>query len=120
MPEIFTYGRFEVEPQNEEAFFDAWSKFAAWASARPGAGTLRLARDVRNAGRFISLGRMGRPRCGPGVEELGRVQGAAGQAREARRRSSSRRSSSRCGRPRAANVDTLSPPADVQPIHAPT
>ena len=56
MYEIFTHGRFEVEPGNEEAFVDAWSEFAAWASERPGAGTLRLFRDVRNAGRFISFG----------------------------------------------------------------
>jgi heme-degrading monooxygenase HmoA len=57
MYEIFTAGRFEVEPGNEDAFIDAWSEFAAWASERPGARTLRLFRDVRNPGRFVSLGR---------------------------------------------------------------
>jgi heme-degrading monooxygenase HmoA len=56
MYEIFTHGRFEVEPGNEEAFIDAWSEFATWASERAGAGTLRLVRDVRNAGRFLSFG----------------------------------------------------------------
>lgn len=56
MYEIFTHGRFEVEPGNEEAFVAAWSEFAAWASERPGAGTLRLVRDVRNVGRFVSFG----------------------------------------------------------------
>jgi heme-degrading monooxygenase HmoA len=54
--EIFTSGRFEVEPGHEEAFIDAWSEFAAWASERPGAGTLRLFRDVRSPVRFVSLG----------------------------------------------------------------
>ena len=56
MYEIVTTGRFEVEPGNEEAFVEAWSEFAAWASERPGAGTLRLFRDVRSAGRFVSFG----------------------------------------------------------------
>jgi heme-degrading monooxygenase HmoA len=54
--EIFTYGRLEVPSENEDAFLEAWSTFAAWTSARPGANTLRLARDVRNPGRFISFG----------------------------------------------------------------
>jgi heme-degrading monooxygenase HmoA len=54
--EIFTYGRLEVPSENEDAFLEAWSAFAAWTSARPGAKTLRLARDVRNPGRFISFG----------------------------------------------------------------
>jgi heme-degrading monooxygenase HmoA len=57
MYEIFTAGRFEVAPENEASFVDAWSEFAAWASKRPGAGTLRLFRDVRNPRRFVSLGR---------------------------------------------------------------
>jgi heme-degrading monooxygenase HmoA len=56
MYEIFTTGRFEVDPENEPAFVDAWSEFASWASQRPGAQTLRLTRDVRNPGRFISFG----------------------------------------------------------------
>jgi heme-degrading monooxygenase HmoA len=56
MYEIFTLGRFEVGPENEEPFVEAWSEFAAWTSQRSGAGTLRLVRDVRNAGRFLSFG----------------------------------------------------------------
>ena len=56
MYEIFTHGRFEVEPGNEEAFVAAWSEFAAWASEQPGAQTLRLMRDVRNPGRFLAFG----------------------------------------------------------------
>jgi heme-degrading monooxygenase HmoA len=54
--EIYTSGRFQVEQSNESAFVEAWSEFAAWVSQRPGAGTLRLFRDVRNAGRFVALG----------------------------------------------------------------
>ena len=56
MYEIFNYGRFEVEPDNQEAFVETWTAFASWASARPGPGTLRLFRDVRNPGRLVSLG----------------------------------------------------------------
>lgn len=29
MYEIFTYGRFEVEPDNEEAFVETWTDFAS-------------------------------------------------------------------------------------------
>jgi heme-degrading monooxygenase HmoA len=54
--EIYTTGRFEVEQGNEDAFVEAWSAFAAWASENAGAGTLRLFRDVRNPGRFVALG----------------------------------------------------------------
>jgi heme-degrading monooxygenase HmoA len=54
--EIFTTGRFEVEQGNEDAFVEAWSAFAAWASENAGARTLRLFRDVRNPGRFVALG----------------------------------------------------------------
>jgi heme-degrading monooxygenase HmoA len=56
MYEIFTFGRFEVEPGNEGAFVDAWSEFATWTSQSAGAGAFRLVRDVRNPGRFISIG----------------------------------------------------------------
>ena len=119
MPEIFTYGRFEVEPQNEVAFFDAWSEFAAWASARPGAGTLRLARDVRKAGRFISLGAWAGPdpvqawKSSPEFKErLGRL---VSQAKEFEPTELVPLLQAAGG-----EVETLSPPADIQPIHAPT
>ena len=56
MYEIFTSGRFEVEPGNEDAFIAAWSEFAVWVSQQAGAQTLRLFRDVRNPGRFVSFG----------------------------------------------------------------
>ena len=91
MYEIFTYGRFEVPSENEDAFVAKWSEFAAWVSTQPGAQTLRLARDTRNAGRFMSFGQWDERRRGSDVEELRRVQAAAGADREARRRSSSRR-----------------------------
>jgi len=56
MYEIFTYGRFEVAPENEDTFIGAWSEFAAWASTKDGSPTIRLMRDVRNVGRFVSIG----------------------------------------------------------------
>lgn len=56
MTEIGTTGTWRVTPSKEEAFVDAWSEFAAWASATPGAGTLRLSRDRRNQDRFVSFG----------------------------------------------------------------
>jgi len=54
--EILTTGRWKPNAGKEEAFVDAWAGFAAWASEMPGAGTLRLARDVRDAELFVSFG----------------------------------------------------------------
>jgi heme-degrading monooxygenase HmoA len=56
MSEIYTKGRWRPTEGREDQFVEAWSTFAAWASARPGAGTLRLVRDVRAAGMFESFG----------------------------------------------------------------
>src|SRR5438046_9698243 len=56
MYELFTYGRFEVEREDEDAFVDAWSEFATWISRRPGNRSVRLMRDVRNTGRLVSVG----------------------------------------------------------------
>jgi heme-degrading monooxygenase HmoA len=56
MSEIGTTGTWRVTPSKEEAFVDAWSEFAAWASSMPGAGTLRLSRDHGDQGRFVSFG----------------------------------------------------------------
>ena len=47
MGEIFTTGRWKPNEGKEAAFIDAWTGFAAWASSRPGAGTLRLTRDAQ-------------------------------------------------------------------------
>jgi heme-degrading monooxygenase HmoA len=119
MYEIFTQGRFEVEPGNEEAFVAAWSEFAAWASARPGAGTLRLVRDVRNAGQFISFGQWD---DGDAVrawkssaefkERIGRV---VKQAREFEPTELVTLAKGTGG-----TVETFSPPEGIEPIHAPT
>jgi len=56
MYEIFTYGRWQVEPANEDAFIAAWAEFASWVSEQPGVSTVRVTRDIRNPGRFISFG----------------------------------------------------------------
>ena len=117
MYEIFTNGEWEVEPGNEEAFIEAWSEFAAWASERPGAGTLRLVRDVRAPGRFVSFGQWD-------------------DANAVRAWKSSAEFKERIGRVvshttdfeptelvglrkvRGGAVETLSPPAEIEPIHA--
>jgi heme-degrading monooxygenase HmoA len=55
MTEIYTMGRWRPETAKEDAFVEAWAEFAAWASGLSGAGTLRLARDVRDPGAYISF-----------------------------------------------------------------
>ena len=57
MAEVYTTGSWKTKPEQEQAFIEAWLEFAAWASASSGAGTLRLARDVRSRDRFVSFGR---------------------------------------------------------------
>ena len=54
--QIYTTGTWKPGPGKEDAFLSAWTEFAAWASGRQGAGTLRLTRDVRDAARFVSFG----------------------------------------------------------------
>ena len=56
MGEIYTAGRWRPAAGKEDAFVEAWTEFAAWASRMPGAGTLLLARDVRTDGVFLSFG----------------------------------------------------------------
>jgi heme-degrading monooxygenase HmoA len=56
MAELVTTGIWTVSATKEEAFIEAWTGFAAWASAMPGAGTLRLGRDTGNVLRFVSYG----------------------------------------------------------------
>ena len=118
MYEIFTYGRFEVAPENEDAFVAAWSEFAAWASAQPGAPTIRLSRDVRNTGRFISVGQWEDAEAIQAWkssdlfrEKLGSVVRLAAEF-EPTELAVLRRVS-------GGEVETLSPP-DLAPIHAPT
>ena len=56
MSEVYTTGTWKPNPGSEEAFVEAWSQFAGWASSMPGAGTLRLVRDLHDPGRFVSFG----------------------------------------------------------------
>jgi heme-degrading monooxygenase HmoA len=116
--EIFTYGRFEVEPGNETAFVDAWSQFATWASQSAGAGTLRLVRDVRNPGRFVSFGQWDDADAVRGwkssPEFKQRLGGVVRHATEFEPTELVTLAKVRGGR-----VETHSPPAEVEAIHAP-
>jgi heme-degrading monooxygenase HmoA len=55
MNDIFTSGSWKTNPGSEEAFVDAWTEFATWASTMPGVGTLHLLRDLDASGRFLSF-----------------------------------------------------------------
>ena len=119
MYEIFTAGRFEVEPDNEEAFVDAWSDFAAWASQSPGARTLRLFRDVRNPGRFVSFGQWDDADAvrawkssAEFKERIGRVVRQATEFEPTEHVT--------LVKVAGGTAETLSPPAELEPIHAPT
>jgi heme-degrading monooxygenase HmoA len=119
MYEIFTAGRFEVQPGNEEAFVAAWSEFAAWASERPGAGTLRLFRDVRNAGRFVSFGQWDDADAvrawkssAEFRERIGRVVKQAMEFEPTEHVT--------LAKVTGGTVEKLSPPERIEPIHAPT
>lgn len=57
MSEAYTTAVWVPKAGQEQAFVDAWRGFADWAQSRPGAGTLRLARDVTDATRYVSFGR---------------------------------------------------------------
>ena len=119
MYEIFTYGRFEVAPESEEAFVEAWSEFAAWVSLRPGNQSVRLMRDVRNAGRLVSIGKWENAeavstfKSEPEFKErLGRLV----------KLSTDFEPTELVTLVKAAGGTTeqLSPPEDLAPIHAPT
>jgi heme-degrading monooxygenase HmoA len=56
MSQLYTQGVWKPAAGKEDVFVAAWTSFAGWASGMPGAGALRLARDVRNAERFVSFG----------------------------------------------------------------
>ncbi len=53
--DTYTTGSWRPFPGHEAAFIDAWIEFSAWASSLPGAGEAVLARDLRDAERFISV-----------------------------------------------------------------
>ena len=56
MGEIYTNGNWKPRQDDEQAFVEAWTEFATWASTMPGAGTLRLVRDLHEPGHFVSYG----------------------------------------------------------------
>ena len=119
MYEIFTHGRFEVAPENEQAFIDAWSEFAAWASERDGAGTLRLVRDVRSPGRFVSFGQWDDADAirawkssAEFKERIGRVVGQSTEFEPTELVT--------IAKVAGGTVELLSPPGGIEPIHAPT
>lgn len=55
MTEVYTTGSWKPNAGQEDAFVEAWRDFARWASDMPGAGTVRLARDLRDPERFVSF-----------------------------------------------------------------
>ena len=119
MYEIFTYGRFEVEPENEEAFVEAWSEFAAWISQRPGNQSVRLTRDVRNTGRLVSVGKWDDAeavrafKSAPEFkEQLGRIVKLAKDFEPTELVTLVKAA--------GGTSERRSPPADLEPIHAPT
>jgi heme-degrading monooxygenase HmoA len=56
MGDIYTTGSWKPSAGSEDAFVEAWKAFAGWACGQPGAGTLRLVRDLHEPGRFVSFG----------------------------------------------------------------
>jgi heme-degrading monooxygenase HmoA len=119
MYEIFTYGRFEVAPENEDAFVEAWSEFATWISRRPGNRSVRLMRDVRNTGRLVSVGKWDDAKAVQAFkstaefkEQLGRVVKLAKDFEPTELVTLVKAAD---GTP-----ERLSPPAGLEPIHAPT
>ena len=119
MYEIFTSGRFEVEPGNEDAFVAAWSEFAVWVSQQAGAQTLRLFRDVRNPGRFVSFGQWDAAEAVRAwkssdefKERIGRVVRQATEFEPTEYVS--------LVSVTGGNVEAHSPPEELEPIHAPS
>lgn len=119
MYEIFTYGRFEVEPEKEDAFVEAWSEFATWISRRPGNGSVRLMRDVRNTGRLVSVGKWDDAeavrafKSAPEFKErLGAVVKLANDFEPTELVTLVKAAGGTCER--------MSPPPELEPIHAPT
>ena len=119
MYEIFTYGRFEVEPANEDAFVEAWSEFAVWISLRSGNRSVRLMRDIRNAGRLVSVGRWDDAEAVRAFkssaefkERLGRVVKLAKDFEPTELVTLVKAAD--------GSSETLAPPAGLEPIHTPT
>ena len=55
MPDAYTLGSWRPFPGQEDAFIEAWTEFASWATGLPGSGKARLARDLREPDRFWSF-----------------------------------------------------------------
>ena len=55
MTELVTTGTWQVQPQHQAAFVEAWTLFAEWASSMPGSTRLRLGRDIGDPRRFVSF-----------------------------------------------------------------
>jgi len=55
MADVYTTGWWKPFPGQEDAFVEAWTEFANWASEQPGAGVARLTRDLRDPEHFVSL-----------------------------------------------------------------
>jgi heme-degrading monooxygenase HmoA len=56
MGTVYTSGTWKPRPDREDAFLEAWKQFADWAARMPGAGQLRLTRDLHQEGRYVSFG----------------------------------------------------------------
>jgi heme-degrading monooxygenase HmoA len=56
MSTYYTAGRWIPRPDETEAFVEAWTEFAVWASGMPGAEELRLVREVGDGGHYLSFG----------------------------------------------------------------
>ena len=117
MYEIFTYGRFEVAPENEPAFVEAWSEFAEWISRRPGNQSVRLMRDLRNTGRLVSVGKWEDAEAVRAFksasefkEQLGRIVKLAADFEPTELVT--------LVKAEGGTSERLSPPAGLEPIHA--
>jgi heme-degrading monooxygenase HmoA len=55
MPKSYTMGFWTVRHGAEDDFVAAWTAFADWITGQPGVHTMRLVRDVKQPGRFISF-----------------------------------------------------------------
>jgi heme-degrading monooxygenase HmoA len=56
MSTVYSSGSWRPSPGREHDFVEAWKEFAAWATRMPGAGQLRLTRDLDEQGRYVSFG----------------------------------------------------------------
>jgi heme-degrading monooxygenase HmoA len=59
MSEVFTMGSWTPQEGHEDSFVEAWTEFARWATAQPGARTIRLVRDLAEPQSFVSFANWG-------------------------------------------------------------